>query len=99
MNRYYTICGTWEYAKAEDWTPEALLKHHVITVAATSYNEAVKNGELMVEGHPDVQGYLIPQAFDGRLYNLTEHDVPVDDRITLYRQEKLEWQNYRQTEV
>jgi hypothetical protein len=99
MDKYYTVCGTWEVTKDEQFNPEALLRHHAVTVVSTSYEEAVAYGDLMVQTHGDVDSYLIPQRFDGRLYNLTDQDVPIADNLTLYRQEKLEWQNYRQAEL
>lgn len=89
---YYTIVGAVTYTSDEAWKPEALVDRQVATVVSMDYETAVEAGDALVASLPDADSYLIPQGFNGRIYNNTDKDLIISDGITIPPMQKREWQ-------
>lgn len=91
---YYIILGTVTFSRDEHWKPEASIEKYVATMVCSDYEEASDLAERIIEKHVDMDSYVIPQAFSGRIYNNTDKNVLISHEEYMLPKTKRE---YRET--
>lgn len=91
---YYIIIGDIEFVYDEDWKQEAVIRRRRVTAIEPTSEEANKTAEFLQELFSGAD-YLIPQEFDGRIYNYTDQPIQLAEQIAVKPQEKIEWAEYR----
>lgn len=91
---YYTIVGDIEFTKDEEWKDEASILKVYATMVTLSREEALDKGEWLAEilGGKD---WLVPQVFEGRIYNKSDKPVLLTDAFVTAPESKVEWAKYR----
>ena len=91
---YYTIVGDIEFTKDEEWRDEATIHKVYVTMVTLSREEALDKGEWMADilGGKD---WLVPQVFDGRIYNHSDEAVLLTDAFITAPNSKVEWAKYK----
>lgn len=88
---YYTILGSIVFANDENWKPEALVYSQALTTVSLDYDTASELGESLMLIVPEADSYLIPQAFNGRIYNNTDKLLLIAEGVTIPPNGRIEW--------
>jgi hypothetical protein len=91
---YYTIIGDIQFNKDEEWKDEAFVEKVATVTVSLTRKEAEEQGEFLADYLGGLD-WLVPQEFNGRIYNATDNTLILSDAITMPPKSKLEWAGYQ----
>lgn len=89
---YHVIVGTIVYDKDEDWQDQATISNCIAVAVEFEEKDAERTAEFLSEVMKC--DYLIPQLWRGRIYNMSEREIPVSHTLSVLPKEKIEWAKY-----
>lgn len=91
---YYTIIGDIQFTEDENWQEEASIEMVLMTTVSTTLEGAIDVGDMMTSIKMGGFDYVIPQQFNGRIYNNTDHDIVLADGLTMGPKSKMEAKSF-----